>query len=370
MRHRSWLLAVLVVALSTTARDAEALVDFLRKLSGPGPFLGLNLLFPHSLSSGKVTRELNNENLATLTMLGVDTEHLSPDLEGFVTNCAHQRLLEREFGLSLSDGSLCSRTVAVASTTSEAAEKLRAAELEAAVSRFLNATRIELTGGRCAGVQTAKLCALLPEAKRADFESTPDGSEARLIVARIRLRTLDELILDFKTLELRERIRHFDGGTGGFFGGFRPIPNLDCPELPDNATCFNPINNWFFTLSLGASIALENDMGYPDGFSADKDVLWVSAFPAFEKRAFQSKDGRRSLFFQAGPAVHYFAGAGFDDFWKASIRGRVGVRFDKFYVGVQAEYFLTAFDHDEFGGNPEEVHANGGIVFGYNLTGK
>ncbi len=348
MRQRNWIPAVLVVTLLLPARDAGAFWEYIRELSGPGGFVGLSLLLPFSLSHPPtLTRTLNNENLENLRRLGVDAEFLTSTAEEYFANRGHQRLLEKEFGVYLPDRQHCPEA-------SEDARRLPAC-------LFLKATQIDPTYPS----RLVELLAPFP-AQEEKFKSTPSPDEWTKVAAD-RLEVLDGMLLEIQTRELRKRLRHYDADMGGLFGGFRRIPAILDTNSEGRVT--NRINNWFITPSLGAAYALHNNIPYADGLPGG-DVLWLSAYLALEKRFLALGDGKANLFFQVGPAVHYFTGLQFEDFWKGSVRGRLGVQFRMFYLGGQLDYFLTPIKNEQFGAlpDPDPERWSGGFFVGISLN--
>jgi hypothetical protein len=328
MHRKNFVLSCAIGLLFLPGRDADALWKYLGELSGPGPFYGIDFVFPWSLSRPDVTISLNNANLLLLRDLGVHSVWLSSSFEpesgdpGFGANRAHQLFVEREFGIIL-----------VPTAVAETARESRASPSRPRVSAedFVSATAMTEQGN-----ELALLRSFLTERQRLEFTTTRDND---VLTADARLEVLNELSERILTERLRDRLEHYGAGTAGLFNSQLAIPKLA-----------NEINNVFFSLSLGLAFAAENNIDHAGDFDGDKDVVWLSLYPALEWRFATFADGDGSVFVNAGPAVNYFSGAQFDDFAAVSVRARLGVQIWRIYGGLELNTFVSALSNDRFGG--------------------
>ena len=323
-----------VLLLLASAQHAYAGWGWVEKMSGPGPFVGMDLLFPYSLSRlpKQITLEVHNANLDTLELLGVKSVKLPVECVGFLENKEYHSLLRRELGIALP----------------AKRKKEKCDEAEALVADgFLDVFTREITGLR-------------------DRDKQAVSAEGELGLEKV-LELANGFVLEILTERLRQKTQRFGADPAGVFGGFKMIPAFK----DEHGRNTNTFNNRFFTLSLGLAFALENNIRYADGFAGDTDVVWLSVYPAFEQR-FKEICGGVNLFFQVGPAVHYFLGAQFDDFLKVSIRGRFGVQLWALYFGGEVDYFLSAIRTDDFGAVPDPTdldHWSVGGFVAFDLTG-
>src|SRR5262245_48648414 len=372
MRHRRWLPAVLVAALLLPARDADALWEFIRDLSGPGPWYGGDIRYSIALSTATrpLTRELNNENVDTLKRMGLKTAFMEGTVEEFVGNPEHRQLIEDEFGVSLPRPQECPLMTDAASKD----------PIRSAARLFLCATQIDSTQPK--RLQKLPLPRLpvpklplselpLPDLKaRLDAQSPTAVNDVQL--AEERRAELERVVLSNKTDELRNLIRHYDtgglGGIGGMglFGSFRPVP-----DLKQRGEDVRINNGWFFSPSVGVAFSLDNKIPYPEGITASKHVLWLSLYLPVEKRfkAFGSSESV-NWFTQIGLAGHLFVGDRFKSFTKGSVRGRMGIQLGQGYVAFQLDYFVPGIRNEQFGGipDPDAEHFAIGFVFGINVN--
>jgi hypothetical protein len=283
-----------VLFLSASAQQAYAIWGWIEKLSGPGPFVGVDLVFPYPLTNPPelTSVSMHNDNLHELAVLGVETVRLREQCGEFLDD-------------TRVPGGL--------------------------IDTFLNRSGQK---------------ALLP------------GRGDRV---KAQLELTNKRVLEIVNERLRERFRRFR--ELGVFCGFRPI-------VIEDERGRNKVKNLFFTLSLGLALTYENQLRYPDGFTGDKDVFWISVFPALEYRHPVGRDF--SLFSQVGPAAHYFAGGAFDDFLVGSARARAGFQYRKVYFGAQGDWFFNSVKPERFGAlaNEGRHRSTWGLFIGIDLTGR
>jgi hypothetical protein len=302
-----------------SAQQAYALWGWIEKLSGPGPFVGVDFPFPFPLSNPPeiVDEEMNNKNLEALAALGVETVKLPVKCDEFLDATSYQSFLNRELGLALP---------------------------------------VRLLDEKCDGDDLPKPGGLLDTFLRQPREKALLSERVK-----VQLGLANKRVLVIVNERLRQSFRRFSSGPLGLFCGFRPVVITD-------ANGKNTVKNLFFTLSVGFALTYQNHLRYPDGFAGDQDVLWLSVFPALEYR--HKLWGPFNVFGQVGPAAHYFAGGAFDDFLAASGKLRAGIQYKKIYVGAQFDYFFSDMNPERFGAlaNEGQHRRTWGLFFGIDLT--
>lgn len=334
MRQKKLLLTCVLGLLLLYGRDANAFWKYIYELSGPGPFYGMDFVFPWSLSKPTLTPPLNNDNVYRLRALGVNTTRLSTTLDGFSKNLPHQHLL-REANII---------PVPFPSGTMQGEDPGR--EEPQFVTDFLRVTVLTRASDE---YQVMK--AFLTDPEFAKFEASALGDRAtpreRLAVAEARLTLATKVHLGLATEELRKILFRFGGGPSGFGTSLRMMPQIGV--LKDGKLADQQINNRFFTLALGFAFTANNDDLYLPDFEGDKDVVWLTLYPAHEWRFAPFDGDRGNVIFNVGPAIHYFLGAQFSDFANASLRWRVGVQYGRLQAGLNFDVFAKVISLDDFG---------------------
>ncbi|MGH9335419.1 MAG: hypothetical protein ACRD21_16910, partial [Vicinamibacteria bacterium] len=194
---RKMLLAIcFLFALLTPSRDAHAFWRWIRELSGPGPWFGVDLIFPWSLSQPKLTPEMVNRNRDLLDSLELRLPSIAVTLEELAENQEHIALLNDTFGLSLRKP--------IASTTF-----LRTPQ------GFPDAFVDETT--RSPARDLSLLVAELdPEALKYFDASHRDPD--------LRFRYLNEALMRVQSRRLRSILRRFGAGPAGLFGRKAALP--------------------------------------------------------------------------------------------------------------------------------------------------
>ena len=129
------------------------------------------------------------------------------------------------------------------------------------------------------------------------------------------------------------------------------------------------------TISFGGAWSYKNDLPYGD-YSGSRSVRWLTLYPAYERRfcpcskttapdaalpdAGTRPQHQNNVFWNVGPAVHFFDGDAFDSFRKVSVRSRIGYSFGwgkvGLGVGFEGDYFFGAVEHTKFGALDNGTH--------------
>ncbi len=167
---------------------------------------------------------------------------------------------------------------------------------------------------------------------------------------------------DHDLFRVRKKLSGLRGAL--FFGAKSPYPMLRSVER----TSSKRRNPWF-DLGVGIQYSFNNELPYAEGFNRSRNVWWLSFYGAAEYRKYVGKDV--SLFVNGGWALHRFLGDGFDDFTKTGPQLRFGAKFAPVYIGVEFNWFVDGFDAVEFGAVPQVLtgdQPNWGLFVGLDLA--
>ena len=326
-KQTSYLVSLCVIAMMLIpVGDAHAVFwDGVGKMSGPGPFTGVNVVYPFRIGT---TPQLDAEMLQNPGALRILNNYyllfpLQTDPLALVNDVEMIRFLGERYDIdAFKNWSPSGKTVD---------DLLLEFDDALAAASFIQA-RI---------------------GSRLRRSSTPGSVTS----ATELLRELNHYILA-EDDEVREHFedRYRRPGWSKVWGLFTSTAALRLPGKDSSNNVVNQASNQYVTVALGYAQSLENDLPYPDENTESKTVRWLMVYPAYERRFGLTQDGTKNFFANAGPALHRFSGAAFATFYKASVRGRVGWRYHSFSFGGQLEYFVNEIKHTEFGSADNGVH--------------
>jgi hypothetical protein len=334
--------AVAVLCLSFSflfcAADAHAFWRFIRELSGPGPWVGIDLVFPWSLRPPeRFEVDSVNRNAQVFRSFGIALPPLEKTLDDLASNDRHIRLIEDTFNLNLPD-SVPRRDLA--ETSDIEARRVEEAQARDALIAFR----------RAFGTIT-----LSPELEQ-ELENV-DSEAFRKADAEQKFKHIESALMTKINREVEGVTRRFGAGPAGLFGSKQAMP-----QFADRASA---LNNWYFSLSLSAALALDNDLRYAEGFTPDRTMLWISAYGAFEYRFWlfdETKNENRNFFVNAGPVFNHFVGDGFHNFIRFSAKSQFGYRIYPFHFGLEFEQAFPAYRPEDFEAEPESFTSDGSRV--------
>lgn len=329
-----------VLLLLASVQEAHAAAGWLEKLSGPGGFVFVDLIFPWSLSTcdlelsdfelpllpdGQVREAQKNRverNVLAARGLGLEMAVLNTTTKELLGNRRQCELFIRDLGVLLEPGGPCE---------DKRFESDVIALLDA-VAKISPQSDLGMKLDDDRG-EARKLHNKLKELHDKNDHTHKDEERIKAIekkvneiVKRAATPLLDGAIgwsnqLRFEVArdQCQAKIGRFGASRIGLFGSAQAIPQI---EALDGKPRFS---NWFVSLSLGLAETLKNDLDYGTDFSGSRSVIWLSAYPALEKRFLMSNDWKRNLFVNFGPAVNYFSGTQFKNFLKLSARVRGGI---------------------------------------------